>query len=204
MPELDADACWAGWPARTRLAGRADGRWERMPVLPDHSRANRAADGGTETRSGTQPPEPVTRPLEPVPPQHRPPAVRPGWGRLPAWAGVLMVVAAAALGAVVTVATHREPGSALGALVFAGTLAAATSVRARAAYAIIPVPALAYAVAAALSGYVHDRAADTTRAALAVSAVQWIADGFIAMAAATALAVLITLARWMLSRRRTR
>jgi hypothetical protein len=195
-----------GWLASQNASGRqADGRWERMPVPPDHSRTNRAAEGGTETRSGTQRPEPVTLPLEPVTPQHsRPPAARPGWGRLPAWAGVLMVVAAAAVGAVVTVATHREPGSALGALVFAGTLAAATTVRARAAYAIIPVPALAYAAAAALGGYVHDRAADTTHAALAVSAVQWIADGFIAMIAATALAVLITLARWMLSLRTAR
>jgi hypothetical protein len=188
-----------GWLASQNASGRqADGRWERMPVPPDHSRPNRAAEGGTETRFGTQRPEPVT-------PQHsRPPAAQPGWGRLPAWAGVLMVVAAAAVGAVVTVATHREPGSALGALVFAGTLAAATSVPARAAYAIIPVPALAYSVAAGVAGFVHDRAADTTHAALAVSAVQWIADGFIAMIAATALAVLITLARWMLSLRTAR
>jgi hypothetical protein len=83
-----------------------------------------------------------------------------------------MVVAAAAIGAVFTVASHREPGQALGVLVLAGTLAAATSVRARSAYAIIPVPALAYAAAAGIAGSVHDLAADTTRTALAVNAVQ--------------------------------
>ena len=99
-------------------------------------------------------------------------------------------------------ASHRDPGRALGALVIAGTLAAVTSVRARSAYAIIPVPALAYAVGATAAGYVHDRAVDTTRTALAVSAAQWIADGFIAMIAATALAVLIALARWLLSLRK--
>jgi hypothetical protein len=37
-----------------------------------------------------------------------------------------------------------------------------------------------------------------------VSAVQRIADGFIAMTAATALAVLVALARWLLSRRTAR
>lgn len=115
-----------------------------------------------------------------------------------------MVLAAATLGAGYTVASHREPGQALGALVFTGTLAAATGVRARSAYAIIPVPVLAYAVAAGVAGSVHDRAADATRTALAVNAVQWIAGGFIAMTAATALAVLITLARWMLSLRTAR
>jgi len=108
------------------------------------------------------------------------------------------------IGAVATVASHREPGQALGAFVIAGTLAAATIVRARSAYAIIPVPALAYAVAAGVAGSVHDRAADTALTALAVNAAQWIAGGFVAMILATALAVLITLARWMLRLRTAR
>ncbi len=163
---------------------------------PDQSSASRAADGGAETGSGTRWPEPV------APEPFSPPGQRTGWGRLPGWAGVLMVLGAGTLGAVFTVASHRDPGRALGALVIAGTLAAVTSVRARSAYAIIPVPALAYAVGATAAGYVHDRAVDTTRTALAVSAAQWIADGFIAMIAATALAVLIALARWLLSLRK--
>jgi hypothetical protein len=115
-----------------------------------------------------------------------------------------MVLAAATLGAALTVASDRDPGRTLGILVLAGTLAAATSVGARSAYAITPVPALAYAVAAVAAGSIHDRAVDTTHTALAVSAVQWIADGFIAMTAATALAVLVALARWLLSRRTAR
>ncbi len=115
-----------------------------------------------------------------------------------------MVLGAATLGAAFTVASERDPGRALGAFVLAGTLAAATGVRARSAYAIIPVPALAYAAAAVVAGSIHDRAVDTTHTALALSAVQWIADGFIAMTAATALAVLVALARWLLSRRTVR
>ena len=111
-----------------------------------------------------------------------------------------MVLVAAALGTAVTVASHHEPGEALGIFVLAGTLAAATSVRARSVYAIIPVPALAYTMGAGIAGLVHDRAADTTRTALVLSAVQWIAAGFLTMTAATAVAVLIALARWLMSR----
>jgi len=115
-----------------------------------------------------------------------------------------MVVAAATLGAAFTVASHRDPGRALGAFVLAGTLAAATSVRAQSTYTIIPVPALAYAVAGAVAGSIHDRAVDATHTALAVSAVQWIAHGFISMIAATVLAVLMTVGRWLLRLRTTR
>ncbi len=122
-----------------------------------------------------------------------------GWGRYPAWAGVLMVLAAALLGAALTVAIHRDPGRPLGILVVAGTVAAGTSIRPQSAYAIIPVPALAYTAAAAIAGFVHDRAIDASRTALTISAVQWIASGFIAMTAATVLAVVLVIARWLLS-----
>ncbi len=121
-----------------------------------------------------------------------------GWGRYPAWAGVLMVLAAALLGAVFTVASRRDPGLALGIFVAGGTVAAGISVRARSAYAIIPAPALGYAAAAVITGLIHDHAVDTSRTALTLSAVQWLAGGFHAMIAATALAVLIAIARWLL------
>jgi hypothetical protein len=121
-----------------------------------------------------------------------------GWGRYPAWAGVLLVLAAALLGAVFTVASHRDPGLALGIFVAGGTVAAGICVRARSSYAIIPVPALAYAAAAVIAGLIHDPAAHTSRTALTLSAAQWLASGFRAMAAATALAVLIAIARWLL------
>jgi len=128
----------------------------------------------------------------------------PGWGRYPAWVGVLTVLAAALLGTAFTVASHRDPGRALGVFVAAGTLAAGISVRARSAYAITPVPAIAYAIAATMAGLIHDHAIDTSRTALSLSAVQWIASGFIAMAAATTLAVILAVARWLLSTRDAR
>ena len=127
-----------------------------------------------------------------------------GWGHYPARTGVLMVLAATLLGVVFTVATHRDPGLALGIFVAGGTVGAGISVRSRSAYAIIPVPALTYAAAAVIAGFIHDHAVDTSHTALALSAAQWFADGFPAMATATALAVLITVARWLLSRLRKR
>ncbi|HXW47307.1 MAG TPA: DUF6542 domain-containing protein [Streptosporangiaceae bacterium] len=185
---------------------------------PGQGKAGRAADGGAEAGFGTRWPDadaggpgtgasvPAAGPwgpeqaAEPDPPAGR----RRGLGRLPAWAGILTVLAAAALGLAYTVASHREPGRMLGTFVVAGTVVAATTIRARSAYAIIPVPALAYTVAAAAAGAIHDRAVDTTHTALVLSAVQWTASGFIAMTAATVLAVLITLARWLLSLRNAR
>ncbi|HUC27564.1 MAG TPA: DUF6542 domain-containing protein [Streptosporangiaceae bacterium] len=165
-----------------------------MPEPPGQSRISQPGDGWAEAGS-----RPRGRPAH---------AGKPGrtlrWGRYPAWAGVLTVLVAALLGAGFTVASHRDPGRALGIWVAAGTVAAGTSVRARSAYALIPVPALAYASAAAVAGLVHDRAVDITRTALTVSATQWIASGFDAMTAATALAALLALARWLLSMRATR
>jgi hypothetical protein len=185
-------------PGQSSAGSAADGGAETGSAADGGAETGSAADGGAETGSGTPRPEPD------APGPGRPPRKRPGWGRLPARGGLLIMLAAATLGAAFTVASERDPGQVLGAFVLAGTLAAATSVRARSAYAIIPAPALAYAAAAVITGFIHDRAADTTRAALAVSAVQWIADGFVAMTAATALAVLITLARWLISRRTAR
>jgi hypothetical protein len=109
-------------------------------------------------------------------------------------------------GCIVTVLSGAEPGAALGVLVAGGTIVGATVVRARSAYLVIPIPAPAYAVAAVTAGLVHDRAADTSRTALALHVVQWLASGFIAMATATALAAAIAAIRWAASRhaRRTR
>jgi hypothetical protein len=84
----------------------------------------------------------------------------------------------------------------LGLCVVAGTLVAALAVQPRAVYRIIPVPALSYLVAAVLTGMIHDRANGTSGTALAVGATQWIASGFVAMTAATLLAIALTAARF--------
>jgi len=106
------------------------------------------------------------------------------------------VIGCAALGGLVTVVEGREPGSVLGVFLVAGTAIAALAVRPRAVYLIIPVPALAYVVVATIVGLIHDRATDTSLTSLAVHAAQWIASGFVAMAAATLLATAVTAARW--------
>ena len=107
----------------------------------------------------------------------------------------------AAAGLLVTLLAGRGPGAMLGIFLLAGTAAAVLAVRPRAAYLLIPVPPLAYVVAASLAGLVHDRAADTSHAALAISAARWIASGFPAMTAATLLAIVVTAAGWLAARR---
>ncbi len=97
--------------------------------------------------------------------------------------------------------TRSVPGFLLGFFVVAGTVTASLAVRPRAGRLIFPVPVLSYLAAALLSGIVFDRSADSSKTALAIGAAQWIADGFFAMALATALAVVITAARWFLWRR---
>lgn len=113
------------------------------------------------------------------------------------------VIAGAFAGAVVTVFLGRDPGFALGLLVFLATAVAVFAVRPTAVYLVIPVPTLAYVAAAVGTGYIHDRATDTSHTALALSAVQWTAGGFVAMASSTALAIVVTLGRWLLARHRT-
>ncbi len=134
----------------------------------------------------------------------RPPAGRPRqWlgtrsGRL----GIGFVAGGAAAGLLVTLLAGRGPGAMLGIFLLAGTAAGVLAVRPRAAYLLIPVPPLAYVVAASLAGLVHDRAADASHAALAISAARWIASGFPAMTAATLLAIGVATAGWVAARRR--
>jgi hypothetical protein len=130
-------------------------------------------------------------------PARRPPAARELWGTRPGRLGVFAVIGATLLGLVITLLSGTEPGVILGVFLVAGTLAAATAVRPGAVYLIFPVPALAYAVAAVIAGFVHDRGVDTSHTALAISAAQWIAGGFVAMTVATALAMLIAGYRWL-------
>jgi hypothetical protein len=123
------------------------------------------------------------------------------WGSRPGRLGIALVIGGALAGLLVTVVTGNEPGVALGIFLLAGTAAGVLAVHPRAAYLIIPVPALAYLAAAILAGLIHDHAADTSHTALAVSAAQWIAGGFFMMAAATALAIAVATVRWAAQRR---
>ena len=112
---------------------------------------------------------------------------------------VCVIIASAALGAAATIATRSQPGLALGLFVLAGTVAAALTVEPRAGRLIFPVPALSYLVAALVAGGMYNRSANNTE--LAVSAAQWIANGFFVMVLATLLAIALTTVRWFLWRR---
>jgi hypothetical protein len=107
-----------------------------------------------------------------------------------------VVIGSAALGALLTAVAGQQPGAVLGVFVVVGTLIAGLAVRRRTGYLIIPVPALSYLVAAMIAGLIYDRSNDASRAALAIDATQWIAGGFVAMAIATLLAIVIFAVRW--------
>ena len=122
------------------------------------------------------------------------------WGSLTGRAGVCIVAGGAAAGAVLTVLAGTGPGALLGVFLVAGTLVAALAIQPRVVYRIIPVPVLAYAVTAPIAGVIGDRAASVSHTALAISAAQWIASGFLPMAAATLLAIVVTAIRWLTGR----
>lgn len=123
------------------------------------------------------------------------------WGTRPGQLGIALVVGGALAGLLGTVVTGSEPGVVLGIFLLAGTAAGALAVRPGAAYLIIPVPPLAYLAAAILAGLIHDHPADTSHTALAISAAQWVAGGFLAMTAATLLAIVVAAVRWAARRR---
>jgi hypothetical protein len=158
---------------------------------PGQPRRARRAGSGSARRRGTG---------------GRPPGAGQPWSLL--WRGslrgglaVCVILGSAAIGAIATVVTKAQPGSALGLFVLVGTVAAALAVEPRAGRVIFPVPALAYVVAALGAGIADDRTADSSKTALAVGATQWIANGFLVMVLATVLAVALTAVRWYLWRR---
>jgi hypothetical protein len=114
---------------------------------------------------------------------------------------VCLIVASTAIGAVATMVTGHAPGVILGFFVVVGTVVAALAVRPRAGRLIFPVPVLAYLVAALITGIIYNRSGDSSKTAVAIGAAQWIANGFVAMALATATAIVVIAVRWFFWRR---
>jgi hypothetical protein len=123
------------------------------------------------------------------------------FGSLQGGLGVCLIVASTAIGAIATMATGRAPGFMLGVFVVIGTVVAALAVRPRAGRLFFPVPVLAYLVAALIAGIIYNRSDDASKTAVAIGAAQWIANGFVAMAFATAAAVVLIAVRWFFWRR---
>jgi hypothetical protein len=119
---------------------------------------------------------------------------------LPARRGIVVVLSATAIGVIGTLVLGGDPGALLGVLVIVGSLAAAIGVDFRRGYLLIPVPVVAYAVGATATGMFHDRGVDISHTALAVSAAQWLAHGFLWMTAATISVIVITATRWLARR----
>jgi hypothetical protein len=175
---------------------------QQMSELPGSDAATRPLHGGARgpsaaarDRDRAVAGQPHRRGTPPGPMPRR-------WGSLPGRTGILIVISGAALGALVTAATGSAPGLALDVFVIGATAAAVLAVRPRSVYLIIPVPALSYLVAATAAGLVdiHGQAAGASLATLAVGAAQWMASGFLAMTAATLLAIAAAVARWSLRR----
>jgi Domain of unknown function (DUF6542) len=145
-----------------------------MPEQPNRHRASEPRG----SRSGSR--------------QHR-------WGSLRGGVGVSIVAASAALGAIITIAHRAQPGQVLGVCIVVGTVIAALAVRPRLGRLIFPVPVLAYLIAALTAGIAYNRS--TSQAELVIGSAQWIANGFLLMALATALAIALVTIRWILRRR---
>ena len=123
------------------------------------------------------------------------------FGSLQGGLGVCVIVASTAIGAIATMVTDHAPGVILGFFVVLGTVVAALAVRPRAGRLIFPVPVLAYLVGALVAGIIYNRSDDASTTADAIGAAQWVANGFFAMAFATAAAIVLITVRWLFWRR---
>lgn len=196
-------------PATGELPDATRGRRPPTGELPDATRGRAPGGWGRGTGSEGREPSDVrgrgagpdgrgrgTGPNRPARGQRSQPASTSlKWGSLPGGIGVCIVIGGGLLGTMITVLAGSAPGIALGVFTVGGTVAAALAVKPRSAYLIVPVPALTYVVMATMAGLIHDQAAQASTTALAVNFAQWIASGFVAIIAATALAVGIAIMR---------
>jgi hypothetical protein len=114
---------------------------------------------------------------------------------------VLVLVAAALIGVVLTLITGHDPGFILGFFVVIGAIAATLGVRRGAIYLFFPLPALTLFIASIMVGAVHDRALESAgTAGVRVGFLQWVAAAFLPMCIATVVTVVIGGARWALGR----
>jgi hypothetical protein len=121
-------------------------------------------------------------------------------GRMPTWTASLLLVVGTALGVIVTLVAGQEPGGLLGFFIIVGTIAAALCVRRGKVYLLFPAPALAFFVAAVVTGKVHDAKLGSSTAGLGAGFTQWVAGIFFPAVVATIIVLLIGGGRWLLGR----
>lgn len=121
-------------------------------------------------------------------------------GSLSTLMAMLVVLAGALLGVVFTLMAGQEPGGLLGFFVIMGSIAAALGIRHGKVHLLFPAPALAFFVAAILTGKVHDSQLGSSTAGLAAGFTQWVAGIFFPAVVATILVLLIGGGRWLLGR----
>jgi hypothetical protein len=121
-------------------------------------------------------------------------------GRLPTWTAVLLLVAGTALGVIVTLVAGQEPGGLLGFFIIVGAIAATLCIRRGRVYLLFPAPALAFFVAAIVTGKVHDAKLGSSTAGLGAGFTQWVAGIFFPAVVATIIVLLIGGGRWLLGR----
>ena len=94
-------------------------------------------------------------------------------GRMPTWSAMLVLAVGTVLGIIVTLVAGQEPGGLLGFFIIVGTVAAALCIRRGKVYLLFPAPALAFFVAAVVTGKVHDAKLGSSTAGLASGFTQW-------------------------------
>lgn len=94
------------------------------------------------------------------------------------------------------------PGLVLGVCLVAGSLLAVSLVNPGRVRLVLPMPPLAYAVAATLAGLIGDAGQASGGVGLATAASRWLSQGFVAMATATLLVAAVTVVRATTTRAR--
>lgn len=115
--------------------------------------------------------------------------------RLTGTGGIAVLVGITAAGALIDGLTRGGPGLVLDVSLVAGAVLAAMWTASRLMWLVIPMPPLVFAVMAVAAGVVADRQATRSMSGFATAAATWIARGFVAMTAATLLAVMVIVVR---------
>jgi hypothetical protein len=121
-------------------------------------------------------------------------------GRMSPRTAMLVLAVGTLLGVIVTLVAGQEPGLLLGFFIIVGTTAAALVIKRGKVYLLFPAPALAFFVAAIVTGKVHDAKLGSSTAGLGAGFTQWVAGIFFPAVVATLVVLLIGGGRWVLGR----